>query len=137
MRLEDVMTQPVQRVAPHSTLQETAEIMRASNVGFLPVVENTKVLGVVTDRDIAVRGVAPGLDPIHSKTSDIMTTEVVWCFEDEDVDEAARIMGDREIRRIVVLDRNRSLTGIFSLADLAYRTQDERLTAEVMEQVSG
>lgn len=137
MRLEDVMTQPVLVVRPHSTLQETAEIMRASNVGFLPVVEHAKVVGVVTDRDIAVRGVTPGLDPIHSKISDVMTTEVVWCFEDEDVDEAARIMGDREIRRIVVLNRNRWLTGIFSLGDLAYRSQDQKLTAEVMEQVSG
>ena len=137
MRLEDMMTQPVRHVEPHSTLQETAEIMRASNVGFLPVVERTQVLGVVTDRDIAVRGVAAGLDPMHSKISDVMTPEVVWCFEDEDVDEAARMMADKEIRRIVVLNRNRWLAGIFSLGDLAYRSQDQQLTAEVMEQVSG
>jgi CBS domain-containing protein len=93
--------------------------MRDGDFGILPIEENDRLVGVITDRDIAVRGVAEGLDPNKVKISQIMTDRVLYCFEDQSLDEVAQNLGENRIRRLPVLNREKRLVGILSLGDLA------------------
>ncbi|HEY8668436.1 MAG TPA: CBS domain-containing protein [Tepidisphaeraceae bacterium] len=136
MLLKDVMTRGVAEVPPGATLKEAAEKMRSLDVGALPVCTGEKLIGMLTDRDIAVRAVAEGCDPSRTMVSDAMTPDVTYCFEDDDVDEAARIMEEKQIRRLLVLDRNKHAVGIVSLGDIATHTRDRSLSGEVLERVS-
>jgi len=138
MRLDECMTRGVECTHPEATLQEAALMMRELDVGTLPVCdENERVIGMVTDRDITVRAVANGKDPRTTLVRDAMTAGVVYCYEDQDVDEAARLMEDRQIRRLIVLDHDHRLAGILSLGDLAVSGMTERdLATEVLEAVS-
>ncbi|HEY7117552.1 MAG TPA: CBS domain-containing protein [Tepidisphaeraceae bacterium] len=136
MKLSDVMTRQVEDVRPGATLQEVAQKMRSMDVGAIPVCENEKLIGMITDRDITVRAVAQGQDPRTACARDAMSAGLVYCYEDEDVEEAARLMEQQQIRRLPVLDRNKRLAGIVSLGDLVTRQQNQRLGGEVLEQVS-
>jgi CBS domain-containing protein len=91
---------------------------------------------MLTDRDITVRATAEGCDPKTTKVEDVLTPDVIYCFEDQDVQEAARLMKENQIRRLVVLNRDKRLVGIISLGDLAVETGDEQLTGETLERVS-
>ncbi len=136
MKLRDVMTQRVRSISPDSTLKEAAEQMRSLDAGSLPVCEAGKLLGIITDRDITVRSTAGDLRPSEAQVRDAMTNDLVYCFEDEDVDRAAELMERRQIRRLPILDRNMQLVGIVSLGDLATRQHNHQLSGEVLEQVS-
>ncbi len=136
MQLKDVMTRNVEVVHPDATLQEAAAKMDALDVGPLPVSDGTQVLGVLTDRDITVRATATGQDPKVALVRDFMSRDMVYAFEDQDVMEAARLMQEKQIRRLLVLDRDNRLVGIVSLGDLAVQTGDDRLTAVTLEGVS-
>ncbi len=133
MLVRDAMTPRAETIGPEETLQAAAVKMRALNVGALPVKEDDHLVGMVTDRDLAIRGVAPGRDPAHTAVREAMTPQVVWCFEDQDTLEAARIMEDRAIRRVMVLDRGERLVGILSVDDLAAGARQERLAGEVLD----
>ena len=117
MKVREVMTRDVAVVHPDSTLQEAADRMRQLDVGPLPVCDNDRLVGMITDRDITVRSTAEGLDPWTAQVREAMTPEVVYCSEDDDVAEAARLMNEKQVRRLPVLDRNRRLVGIVSLCD--------------------
>lgn len=138
MRLDECMTKGVECIRPDATLQEAARKMRDLDVGTLPVCDDdARPLGVVTDRDITVRAVANGENPTAAKVRGTMTQDVVYCYEDQAVDEAARLMEDRQIRRVLVLDRDQRLAGILSLGDLAVSGSKEReLAAEALEAIS-
>jgi CBS domain-containing protein len=136
MLVREVMSRNVEVIHPDSTLQEAAEKMRALDIGPLPVCEGDRLLGMLTDRDITVRGVAEGIDPWTDKVRDAMTTEVVACFEDQPVEEAVQMMKDRQIRRLIVLNRKALLTGILSLGDVAVEAGDEQLSGEALAEVS-
>ena len=136
MQLKDVMTRNVEVVHPDATLQEAAAKMDALDVGPLPVSDGTQVLGVLTDRDITVRATATGQDPKVARVRDFMSRDMVYAFEDQDVMEAARLMQEKQVRRLLVLDRDNRLVGIVSLGDLAVQTGDDRLTAVTLEGVS-
>jgi CBS domain-containing protein len=136
MLLRDVMTRQIQEIPPEATLQDAAERMKSLDIGALPVCKNDKLIGILTDRDIAIRAVAAGRDPKKTRVSDAMTPEVCFCFDDDDVEEAAKLMERRQIRRLVVMDHNKHAVGIVSLGDLATRTRDDQLTGEVLERVS-
>jgi CBS domain-containing protein len=136
MQLKDVMTRNVEDIPPQASLKEAAEKMRSLDVGALPVCENDKLVGMITDRDIAVRAVAEGQDPNRAKVRDAMTNQMFYCYEDEDVQKAAKLMEEKQIRRLPVFDRSQRVCGIVSLGDIATRTHDEHLSAEVLEQVS-
>jgi len=137
MKVNEVMTRKVECVRPADTLQQAARKMRDLDVGPLPVCgENDRLAGMITDRDITVRAVAEGWDPAGKHVSDVMTEEVVYCFEDQDVQEAARLMQEREIRRLVVLNRDKRLVGIVSLGDLAVETGNKQLAGNTLEAVS-
>jgi CBS domain-containing protein len=110
--------------------------MKAFNVGMLPVIEDNQLVGAVTDRDITIRAIADGRDPASVKVRDVMTTDMAYCYEDQDIEEAARLMERRQIRRLPVLNRSQHLVGILSLGDIAVRTGREDLAGEVLERVS-
>jgi CBS domain-containing protein len=136
MLLREVMTRQIAEIPPEATLQDAAARMKSLDVGVLPVCRNDKLIGMLTDRDIAIRAVAEGRDPTSTRVSDAMTPDVFFCFDDDDVEEAAKLMEDRQIRRLVVMDHNKHAVGIVSLGDLATRTHDDQLTGEVLECVS-
>jgi len=136
MQVREVMTGNIQVVSPHNTLHEAAELMRSLDVGFLPVCAGGRLVGMLTDRDITVRGVAEGEDPWEGRVRDAMTSEAVYCFEDDDVAEAGRIMQENQVRRLPVLNRDRRLVGIVSLGDLAVHAADEHLSENTLRAVS-
>jgi len=136
MIVRDIMSRDVEVVHPDSVIQEAADKMKALNVGSLPVCDNRRLLGVVTDRDIVIRAVAAGRDPKTTKVSDTMTPELIYCFEDEPIREAAKLMERYQIRRLPILSREKHLVGIVALGDLAVDTGNERLSGEVLEEIS-
>jgi CBS domain-containing protein len=118
MQISNVMSRDVQIVAADQTLRDAAATMKRLDAGVLPVGEKDKLIGMITDRDIAVRGIAEGKGP-DTKIRDVMTHEVNYCFEDEDVDHVAENMAELQVRRLPVMNRDKRLVGIVSLGDLA------------------
>jgi CBS domain-containing protein len=118
MRVSTAMTRDVRVANPDQTIQDAAKMMSDVDAGVLPVGENDRLVGMITDRDIAVRAVAQGKGP-DTPVREVMTTDVKYCFDDEDTDQVARNMGDQQIRRLPVVNRDRRLVGILSLGDLA------------------
>ena len=131
MKVSDVMTRDVRIASPDATLQQAADTMARLDTGALPVGENDRLIGMITDRDIAVRGVAKGWGP-DTTVRAVMTEDVRYCFEDQDIAEVARNMGDSQVRRLPVLDRDKRLVGILSLGDIA-GTAD---AAQALHQIS-
>lgn len=136
MKLKEVETPNPEVISPEADLHEAARCMKRLDVGMLPVCDGERLVGMITDRDIAIRAVAEGCDPNKTRVREIMTPRVVYCFEDQEIREAAQIMEEKQIRRLPVLNRNKRLVGIVSLGDLAVRTQDEELAGEILERVS-
>ncbi|MXQ14786.1 CBS domain-containing protein [Microvirga makkahensis] len=118
MHVSEVMTRDVRVVSPHQTIQDAAKMMSDVDAGVLPVGENDQLVGMITDRDIAVRGIAQGKGP-DTPVREVMTADVNYCFEDEDTDHVARNMADQQVRRLPVVNRDKRLVGILSLGDLA------------------
>ncbi len=110
--------------------------MQDLNVGILPVLDGDTLLGVLTDRDITLRATTAGQDPRWTTVQQAMTPNLVYCFEDQDVQEAARLMQQKQIRRLLVLDREKQLVGIVSLGDLAVEIANDGLVGQVLEAVS-
>jgi CBS domain-containing protein len=115
----DVMTRDVEIIGPNDSLKDAAEKMRTLNVGSLPICENDKPIGIITDRDIVIRAVSQGLDVNSTPVSQAMTGDVETVFQDEDLEVAMRTMREEQIRRILVVDRDGKLAGILALGDLA------------------
>ena len=136
MKVKEVMTRGVECVGPDATLQEAARKMKDMDVGPLPVCDNDRLVGMVTDRDITVRATAEGEAPTDVRVRDVMTPEVIYCFEDALVGDAALLMQQKQVRRLVVLNRDKRLVGIVSLGDLAVETGDEQLAGGTLEGVS-
>lgn len=118
-QVKDVMTAGVRTMSPTDTVVQAAQAMEELDVGALPVCDGERMVGMVTDRDIVLRGVAQGLVPDSTALETVMSREVEWVFEDEDMGEAAARMQQLQIRRLPVLDREKRLVGIVSLGDLA------------------
>src|SRR5690606_21972803 len=123
-------------VSPAHAIGDAAKRMDDLNVGSLPVCADGRLVGMITDRDLTVRATAAGKGPSDCRVGDIMTAQVDCCFEDESVDEAARKMEARQIRRLAVLDRDGGLVGILSLGDLATNGGGQRAAAEALERIS-
>lgn len=116
-----IMTADVQVVGPEQSLQSAAQLMDQLNVGALPVCAGPQLLGMVTDRDITVRGTAAGLVPATACVSDVMTRDAACCRQDDDTADVLRLMGQAQVRRLPVVNRQQELVGIVSLGDLATR----------------
>lgn len=127
MKVSEVMTRDVDTVRPDQSIQEAASFMLRDDAGSMPVMEGGRLIGMITDRDIAVRGVAKGHGP-DTPVGELMTNEVVCARIDEDVEEVATRMSEAQVRRLPVIDEQERLCGIVSLGDLARETDDE--TAE-------
>jgi CBS domain-containing protein len=135
-KLKDVMTRDVEVISPEATIREAAARMKALDVGPLPVCDGRRVLGMLTDRDLTVRATAEGRDPNTTRVREVMTAEVIAGDEDDDVKAAAKIMQQEQIRRLLVLDRDKQLVGIVSLGDLAVEAGDDKLIGQTLEQIS-
>ncbi|HSE47680.1 MAG TPA: CBS domain-containing protein [Terriglobales bacterium] len=137
MKVRDIMTPNPRTAEPDTTLEEIATLMKQEDVGVIPVMEDNRVTGIVTDRDIVVRCIAAGKDPIECTAEDIMSEGVNTIAPDADVDDAADLMSEKQVRRLAVVDNGR-LVGMLSLGDIAVKTGDEEeeTTAETLEEVS-
>jgi len=136
MNLRDIMTSDVECVRPEDTLQEAARKMKTLDVGLMPVCgDQDKVVGMLTDRDITIRATAEGMDPKTTKVRESMSADVVWCYDDQDTEEAARLMQEHQVRRLLLMDRNKRLVGVVSLGDLATGSKQER-AGQVLQGVS-
>jgi CBS domain-containing protein len=136
MKLQDIMTRDVEVLDPNGMLDQAARRMKDLDVGTMPVCDGERLIGMLTDRDIVVRAVAAGADPRRTPVRDAMTPNLRYCFDDQEVEEAAQLMRDEQIRRLPIVNRDKRLTGIVSLGDLAVRTGDEHLAGHVLERVS-
>jgi CBS domain-containing protein len=116
MNVSDCMTREVRLTSPDKTLRQAAEAMAERDVGMLPVGENDRLIGMITDRDIAIRGVAAGKSP-EAKVREVMSSEVKYCYEDQPIEDVLRNMGELQVRRLPVLSRDKRLVGILSLCD--------------------
>ena len=134
MKISEVMTRQVRVIGPGRSIREAARLMDELNVGVLPVCDGQRLLGIITDRDITVRATAVRKDPDAVPVREIMTEDVRWCFEEETVEDVAHMMGDVQIRRIPVIDRNKHLVGIVALGDLA--TDRVQGTGEALRRIS-
>ncbi len=134
MRIADVMTRDVRVVQPDRTVREAARLMDELNVGVLPVCDGRRLVGMVTDRDITVRSTAAGLAPDQSYVRDVMTEDVEWCFDTDDVDQVVETMSRLQVRRIPVVDRSKRLVGIVALGDLA--TDSEEQASRALRRIS-
>lgn len=132
MKVREAMTGDVCLASPDWSIREAARAMADRDIGSLPVGENDRLVGMVTDRDIAVRAVAEGLDP-DAKVRDVMSLEVMYCFDDEDLDDVTHNMGDIKVRRLPVVNRDKRLVGIIALSDLARREDPETMGKTVAD----
>ena len=134
MKVSEVMSTDVRVVSPSESIQSAAQIMADIDAGAVPVGENDKLVGMITDRDIAVRAVAKGKGP-DTSVREVMTDEIKYCFEDEDLDHVTRNMGDLQVRRLPVVSRDKRLVGIISLGDVAveHRPRAGEALSEISE----
>lgn len=123
MQVSEAMTRDVRVARPEQSIRDAAAIMAEIDAGAVPVGDNDRLVGMITDRDIAVRAVARGKGP-DAKIADVMTAEVKYCFEDEDVDDVLQNLADQQIRRLPVVNRDKRLVGILSLGDIAMTSGD-------------
>jgi CBS domain-containing protein len=121
MNVREVMTREVQIATPEQSIRDAAQLMARIDAGTIPVGKDNRLVGILTDRDIAVRAVARGLGP-DTPVRDIMSAEVKYCFDDQSIEEVARNMADIQVRRLPVVNRDKRLVGILSLGDLAVRS---------------
>ncbi len=134
-RCKEIMTRDVTTAKREMSLKDVAILMRDGDMGSLPVVENGKLAGIVTDRDIVVRAVAENKS-LDAPVGDVMTTEIFAVKETDFVFEAIRLMGDKQVRRVPIINEQGALVGIIAMADVALETEDEREIAETLEEIS-
>jgi CBS domain-containing protein len=135
MNVGDMMSTDLVTCSPNESLAQVARKLQQEDIGSCPVVDQDKLVGIVTDRDIAVRAVAKGLDPNDTKVSDIMSTDLIFGNQTMTLEDAARMMGDNQVRRLPIVEEAR-LVGIVALADLAIDLEEDELLAETVERIS-
>jgi CBS domain-containing protein len=135
MQANEIMTRGVECIPPEMAIRNAARRMKALDIGFLPVCENDRLIGTITDRDIVLRVVADERDVDSCMAREIMTGDVYWCYEDQTAEEVAEYMSRREVRRVLVLDRNKRLTGVISIGDLA-KGGEEQKTGEAIREIA-
>ena len=134
-RLKDIMSRNVKVISPDMSIREAATEMRDGDFGMLPVGENDRMIGTISDRDIAIRAVADGKDT-GTKVRDVMSEGVAWAYEDDSVDEAAKIMSERQVRRLPVVNRGKRLVGIVALGDFAVEISAIQPAAQALSGIS-
>jgi CBS domain-containing protein len=136
MQVAEIMTRHTEVVPSDFVLRDAALKMQQFDVGTLPIKDGDRLVGMLTDRDITVRAIAEGRDPTKTQVREVMTPQVVYCFEDQDVSEVAKVMQEKQIRRLPILNREKRLVGIVSLGDLAVHSGKEKLVSKTIKEVS-
>jgi CBS domain-containing protein len=136
MQVREIMKRELRSIARDAMVRDAAMQMREAGVGMLPVEDNQEIVGTVTDRDITIRATASGADPKNTPVSEVMSHKVFTCVEDDDLQQAARIMEENQVRRLMVQNDKGEFIGMLAIADLARRHEAGRLLNEVVEQVS-
>jgi len=134
MKIREIMTSNVECLSPEASLREIAEEMKSLDVGFIPVCESDRLVGTVTDRDIVIRAVAEGRDISNTQAREVMTREIVYAFEDEDVKSVAEKMREKDVRRILILDRSKRLVGVVSIGDIS--KVEEKVSGKTLRDIS-
>lgn len=134
-QLRDLMSRNVNVINPDTTIEEAAKKMRDGGFGMMPVGEDDRMIGTISDRDIAIRAVAEGKDPL-TKVREVMSEGVTWVYEDDSVEDAAMIMSERQVRRLPVVNRDKRLVGIVALGDFAVESSEIRPAAEALSGIS-
>jgi CBS domain-containing protein len=133
MLVKDIMTRRLESILPSATLREAAQKMRTLNIGSLAVAEDGKLIGMITDRDVCCRGVADGFDTDRTEVREIMSHDLAFCFSYDTVNDAVRQMEQRHIRRLAVLNSDKTIAGLLSVDDLAHYSR--QLAGEVLDSV--
>lgn len=137
MKVSEIMTRNVECIEPDTTVRSAAQRMRLLDVGFLPVCNGDRLAGTITDRDIVLRHVADGLDPLSVRVSEIMTPYAFYCYEDQSVEEVGRTMREKEVKRMLILSRDKRLVGVVSLGDISKASGEEELAGRTLRDISG
>lgn len=137
MQISEIMTRDTELIDPNTMIRDAARKMRSANIGALPVGENDRLIGMVTDRDIVLRGVAEDRAGGLTAVRQVMSDGIFYCFEDDDIEDAARVMAEHQVRRLPVLNREKRLVGVVALADLACAHVDaEKIALEGVSEPS-
>jgi len=134
-QLKDLMSRDVKVIDPDMTIAEAAQRMRDGDFGMLPVGEDDRMIGTISDRDIAIRAIAEGKDA-DTKVREVMTEGIAWAYEDDSVEKAALIMSERQVRRLPVVNRNKRLVGIVALGDFAVEGSEIKPAAKALSEIS-
>jgi CBS domain-containing protein len=136
MQIKEVMTRDVEVIRPDDSIQEAARKMKDLDVGAIPVCDGERLVGMITDRDITIRATAEGRDPSNTTAQETMTPEIYYCFENQNIEDAALLMMEKQIRRLPILDDNKKLVGIVSLGDVAEDIEDNEIAGATLEEIS-
>lgn len=136
MIAKDVMSKKPEFLPPTASLKQAADLMRTHDYGFIPIGENDRLIGAVTDRDITIRATSEGRDPNKTTVRDVMSKGIHYCLESDDIEKVAQQMEKLQIRRLVVLNENKRMTGIISLGDIATKCKNPELCSELTDAVS-
>jgi len=136
MKVREIMSRKVAAVSPTDTVKTAAEIMGSKDIGILPVVDKKRMVGIITDRDIVVRVISPGKPATDCVVGDVMTEEVHYCLDDDDVEDVAKRLGNMRVRRMPVLDRHNHPIGMISLDDIAIHADWAHTVAEALRRIS-
>jgi CBS domain-containing protein len=134
-RLSEVMTRNVQVISPDATIREAAQQMRGGDFGMLPVGEDDRMIGAISDRDIAIRAIAEGKESTTT-VRDVMSEGVVWAYDTDSIEDAARLMSEHQVRRLPVVNSDKRLVGIVALGDFAVESRDIAPAAEALSEIS-
>ena len=133
MKVREVMTAQVRTVRPDTSIFEIARLMRDQDIGCVPVAENDKLVGMVTDRDIVIRALAESQDVDASTARNVMSPQMLYCFEDQDVNDVLQNMGEQQVRRMPVVDRDKRLVGVVSIGDLSASARPQKAGESLRE----
>ena len=136
MIVKDIMTKNVKVIPQTATVRDAAKLMKDIDVGAIPVVEDDRIIGIVTDRDIVLRSTAEGRNPNETRLEEVMTKEFFYCFEEDSVKEAAKVMREKQVRRLPVVNRLHELVGILSLGDISVDSGDDKISGQTLEDIS-
>jgi CBS domain-containing protein len=136
MQVADVMSRNIEIITPDISLMDAANKMKKLDCGFLPIGENDRLVGMITDRDITIRAIADGKNPKKTTVRDAMTEDVKYCFESDDIKNAGKIMSENQIRRLVVLNKDKRAVGVCSIGDLVVKSHENEFAGEILEHIS-
>jgi CBS domain-containing protein len=136
MIAKDIMTSNVDIIYPNTSITEAAKLMAKNDYGFLPVCDGKKLRGVITDRDIVVKVIAENKSPGESKAEEVMTDKVIYCYENDELEEISKLMKQEQIRRLVVLDNDKKLAGVISIGDIVTKNDEQEVNSDLIKDIS-